>query len=804
MKTSRPLSRCLLAICALLLVQAAGALQTSFDIDLPAGPLGSTLIDIAQRSGTLISFDPALVEGRTAPAVRGHLSTHQALELALKGSGLAAQVLASGAVTVSPLAASDTSLPRQLEAPLPPVTALAAASSDEAGLKPDTATSATRTPTPLSTLPQAVSVVTRDTMELQQATTDIESLQYVPGAVVQYGNSSFDMIPTVLVRGFPALYSLSGMRTLREGIPLDTAVIERLEVLKGPSGVIGGTAAMDGRGGTIDAQLKQAGPGQKTQVATGASSRDGATLHSSVDTGGALSETAHWRMVVHGMRSGRTDGGYQPRHTQGLLGSVRHHDGPLQIGLTLLLDRRRDVPAPASKTLNDEFTGAVVGVKPGVQRPVTDTDRGLTQADSLTLDTAWALTDHWTARLRTRFETLDQDYRRHDYSPYSDNLAWTMLYMERRASTFAAAQAELSGHLRLGSVDHRLLLAMDTHRWKSKIDAGFAYWGALDTTEFERGRTPLPEPPDLGDVRAMFPAASGRARRHGMLLQDVVTWQGLTARLAVRRDWGPERLSAEARFDDHASTQWDVGLSYQATPVMALYAGMQSAQEQAFVTHGKRLHDGRPIPRPGLRQMQAGLKFDLLEDELALRIEAYRLQQFDLVTQSSDLPGDGFFSHAGRDTRGLEIELLGRWTPRLDAGLGLNFSRSRDIETGLDRPAHHLARTASAAAPPRSLSFVSRYRLPESIAERSSVGLNVRAFSSMWVASPHSEGLIHTYRLPGGARVDTSWTSHHGPWQFSVYVLNLFDRHLYGVHSHRIYTPVDPGRTLGVALTWQK
>lgn len=39
--------------------------------DIPAGPLGQTLVSIGQQSGRTISVDPALVAGRQAPAVRG-------------------------------------------------------------------------------------------------------------------------------------------------------------------------------------------------------------------------------------------------------------------------------------------------------------------------------------------------------------------------------------------------------------------------------------------------------------------------------------------------------------------------------------------------------------------------------------------------------------------------------------------------------------------------------------------------------------------------------------------------------------
>lgn len=72
----------------------------ALDFDIPAGPLGSTLLAIARRTGTLVSFKPGVVDPHQAPAVRGRLTLQQALELALDSTGLAFQMTPSGVVTV--------------------------------------------------------------------------------------------------------------------------------------------------------------------------------------------------------------------------------------------------------------------------------------------------------------------------------------------------------------------------------------------------------------------------------------------------------------------------------------------------------------------------------------------------------------------------------------------------------------------------------------------------------------------------------------------------------------------------------
>lgn len=93
-----------LAIGATLLGQSAFAAtpaavsasqQQAFEFDLAAGPLDQTLLSISRQSGLSISFQQDLVQGLSSAAVRGRFSTEQALQRALRGSGLDA--LPSGA-----------------------------------------------------------------------------------------------------------------------------------------------------------------------------------------------------------------------------------------------------------------------------------------------------------------------------------------------------------------------------------------------------------------------------------------------------------------------------------------------------------------------------------------------------------------------------------------------------------------------------------------------------------------------------------------------------------------------------------
>lgn len=72
----------------------------AMEFDIPAGPLGQTLLAIGRHTGTMVSFKPGVIGQHQAPAIQGRFTPQQALELALGATGLSYQMTPSGVVTV--------------------------------------------------------------------------------------------------------------------------------------------------------------------------------------------------------------------------------------------------------------------------------------------------------------------------------------------------------------------------------------------------------------------------------------------------------------------------------------------------------------------------------------------------------------------------------------------------------------------------------------------------------------------------------------------------------------------------------
>ncbi len=83
------------------LAQSASTQNQAMDIDLPAGPLTKTLVELGDILGVNILAEEALIQGKRAPAIKGSLTPVEAIKKALEGSNLRARRSSSGAFIVS-------------------------------------------------------------------------------------------------------------------------------------------------------------------------------------------------------------------------------------------------------------------------------------------------------------------------------------------------------------------------------------------------------------------------------------------------------------------------------------------------------------------------------------------------------------------------------------------------------------------------------------------------------------------------------------------------------------------------------
>jgi iron complex outermembrane receptor protein len=788
---------------------------TPVEIDVASGPLANALLEIGRRYGVILSFQPQLVEGMQAAPLRGRYPLDEALRHALRDSDLTAAISPQGVVTLKRVAVAQATAapPSRREPPaaaeaaasvpepdpepghIPPQRVVIEARADRSPPGPEEGFLASRGSTAAmgdaspSEIPQAVSVVTRDMLIAAQARTQLDALEYAAG--VNSFSHAWGFELSAMTRGFPVQFLLMGLPSYCSALALDAALIERVETVKGPSGVIGGIAGAGGRGAVVNFIRKEPVPGQKAEVTLDVDSWDGGTVRSTVDVGGG-SESVLWRLVSYGLRTGRTDAGYEPMHSAGLMGSARYRGEDLTLTLSLLRERRRSVlPRQLEIRAHGEadapYEMQIAGEWPVVSRADGRSLRVLEKA----VDARWRLSDDWSLHAQARQEQTTSDAVMSGYVAEHD-----IAGMDRYVNQVDGKAWRLGLHrsLSTGPVEHRLMLAGDMQSFRSGWKIASAVW-QLQPETFVPGQTPLPPEPTYGSFELQESLPSRKTER-GLLVQDQLRLGDLSVRLALRR----ARFLDDEGFDLRHSLSgrnWDAGAAYRLTSALTVYAGAQSALE-ASASAGDTLAYHQLVVTPARsRQQQVGAKADLLDGRMAFSLEAYRLRQLNVLHSRSDGSGDivSFFT-TGLAANGVEMELTGRASGALDLSVGMNAMRTRQLQSVQSSPQSFW--TGTPASPQRSMHLLASYRLPPGLASGLSANLAMRAHSASWGAArnPETKGL----RIPGGARLDLALMRRTGPWLFGASVQNVFDRQLCEPTNYMAQVRLQQRRSFGFTL----
>lgn len=278
--------------------------------NIPAGPLGRSLSGFAVSAGIALSFDPALTEGLTSPALSGTYAPRDAAQRLLAGSGLDIVPRSDGSYTLKKSVVGAATAPGAApgSTTLAPVTITAeaerSATTEGSGSFAARAVSINKGDHALKDIPQSISVMTRAQLD-EQGITDLKDAMNNVTGTVGIGGVGQGMV--LSARGFQIdAWQYDGVAIPRNNYALGNwgtegmVFYDRLEVLRGASGLLQGTGSP---GGAVNLVRKR-GQSEKTVTATvraGSWDRYGAQL----DAGGPLNAegTLRGRVVVDESRS---------------------------------------------------------------------------------------------------------------------------------------------------------------------------------------------------------------------------------------------------------------------------------------------------------------------------------------------------------------------------------------------------------------------------------------------------------------------------------------------------------------------
>lgn len=212
--------------------------QIAIEINLPAQSLGQSITQLATQTGVLIGVDASLVANKQAPKLNGRYTPAEALKNILSGSGLVAVESGPNNYTLEKLQLASNAEPVKL----PEVKVMSFMDPDAPGNPSYTrtnATSGTKTDTSIFDTPVTVQVVSKAVMNDQQAIGLGNVLQNISGVSPGWG-FGVNGNESIQIRGFnnDSIYR-GGVLTPNSNF-ISLANVQRVEVLKGPAGMLFG------------------------------------------------------------------------------------------------------------------------------------------------------------------------------------------------------------------------------------------------------------------------------------------------------------------------------------------------------------------------------------------------------------------------------------------------------------------------------------------------------------------------------------------------------------------------------------
>jgi outer membrane receptor protein involved in Fe transport len=236
---------------AVAMATPAAAQERSYQLDMPAQPLGQALMAFGSSTDQQIVFSESLVKGRAAPSLKGDYTAGQALAMLLADSGLVAQRNADGVVLIS--RASD------------PQSGSAAGDGADSGTVQALIVTAQKREEDIQDVPIAISAFTQEDLTRSQVAGGPDLVTQVPNFTFTKTNfSSY----SIQIRGI-GTQAISATTDPAVAVAFNNTPfirnrffeqefydLQRVEVLRGPQGTLYGRNATAGVVNIISAKPK--------------------------------------------------------------------------------------------------------------------------------------------------------------------------------------------------------------------------------------------------------------------------------------------------------------------------------------------------------------------------------------------------------------------------------------------------------------------------------------------------------------------------------------------------------------------
>ncbi|RQO49200.1 TonB-dependent siderophore receptor [Variovorax sp. KBW07] len=616
------------------------------------------------------------------------------------------------------------------------------------GYRAKNAVTATKTDTPLSETPQSVTVVTRDQMVDQGAINVQDALNYAAGVRSDaYGLDA--RTDSVRVRGATPDTYLDGLRQsygyYTSTTRTEPYTLERLEVLRGPSGMLfgAGTAA-----GVVNMVSKR--PLQEAQREVGVQFGSFGRKQIQADLTGPLNADGRlsYRLVAL-QRKSDTQVDHVPDDRSVIAPSLTWRPNAAT-SLTLQGLWQKDKSGSSSQFLPWEGT---LLPNPNGRIPSSRFigEPGFDYYDSERKTFGWQFehkfNDSWTVRQNFRYARNENDNRYHYGAAFSGFDSWSTDPIFKRVlgryydsgltrNRTQTLDNHVEGHFQTGALKHTLLMGADFARQRENVWTGTTF-DTIDIYAPVYGHVDVPE-------RSARPRT--RQRQNGFYLQDQVKLDNWIFVAGLRHDKAVSSAEGSDAEKSSATTK-RFGVMYASPSGWSPYV----SYSESFTPQSPR--EGRIFTPLRGEQWEVGVKYEPKDRALAFSAAVYDLREKNQIVE----PQPKVFTQTGlTKTRGVELEAKGSIGPNLDLIAHYNYTDADALIEGLPR---HQA------------SVWAKYRFSIGGVNGFSAGAGLRMMSSF---RDLQTGVGP--RVPGVALADLVFAYDTERWRYALNINNVTDK----------------------------
>ena len=696
----------------------AQTVQAAREYALAAAPLALALTQFAESAGVALSFDAATLRGRHSTGLQGSYTVDAGFAALLAGTGLQTRPGPQGAYTLHDEAA----------APVQPVTTLSVvrvtastdAGTENTGSLTSRKASVFKGVESLKDIPQPVTVLTRQYLD-DRALPDLhEVLQNTPGVAVDYVDSER---VTYFSRGHQIdSLQIDGLSINHSGssfIQPDAAVLDRVEVLRGASGMLRGAGQPSA---TVNMVRKRPTRELQTSAALGIGSWQRRRIEG--DVSGPLNEEGTLRGRVVAVSDEKEFFQKARSEDRKVLYGVFEADLTSRTLLTGSLQHSDLDATGAWGNMPANFDGSPLNLPRDTYLGAAWNQWNRTNRQAFA-ELAHRFDNGWTAKASAAYTQLrlkDGGFKQSYFTrpagatdPYLMNVT-TSVY-DGNASDQRAIVAMADGPVELFGRKHQLVLGVENVRTKVTESWGIFNLSPLDGVDI-RTWDPYTSYPEVAYVNTGVPNRPNYTRQQGVFATSRLSLADpLAALVGARLSW----WEYEAASGPAASYEIDreltpyLGLVYDINPQLSAY----TSYTEIFTPQSTKGVGGAVLEPIRGKDYEAGIKGEFLRGRLTASLSLFRIDNVGRALLDTDTPNvcpvsgsnpDGYCNVAGGKTRsqGWEMEAAGEVMPGWDLMASYTNTRTRYIA---DASAANVGRPLRSQDPRHQVRLFTTYRL---------------------------------------------------------------------------------------------